>query len=776
MKKKLLTLLLAVCCILPCSMVLTACGGESNSAHTHKFDSWMYDNDNPTQHYHTCECGETEYANHTFAYEDTSTPDTTHWTTCTDCGYEVSENHSYNKGICNCGYVPVTTGFTFEYVADDQSYKVTGLYLSSYNDLDYIRIPAFYDDGENGYYSVRYIGENAFKNNSNIDAKKIIIPNTVNKIEDSAFYGLTTIEEIQIEDVKDNDSASVLQIIGDKAFYGCTNLKTINFPDSLRTICEHAFDGCKKLTNLTFPTQFSVICESAFANCESLTNLTFNKSLTTIGDKAFENCKSFTSIHFPNSLTTVGKQIISGCSNLTSLTADDPVMGSNYYARENCLIQRNPATIIAGIKTSTIPSDYSGQIREYAFYKLDGLTSINIPNGVDSMSCESFYGCKDLESITVESGNTYYTAVGNCLIDKSTQTLMFGCKNSIIPTDGTVTQIGEEAFAYCEGLTSLVVPECVTKIGKLAFLGCTNLETLTLPFIGTDAENSGGNGLRDLFDLSMHHSSNSVPVKNLIITQGTNVPDNAFKYCSLLASVTLPETITSIGDSAFYYCYNLKNLTIPSSVTSIGNSAFSNCNKLNNITLPTGITTISNNMFYNCSSLQTLTIPNSVTTIGDYAFSNCNKLNNISLPTGLTSLGEGAFSNCGSLTKMTIPASITTIDDYLFQYCSKLATVIIEDGITSIGKNAFKNCTSLTLIVLPTTATNIDDTAFENCPSAKVFFNGDMLAWNAFMNTLAGNGIYNYFISAPVYYYSQNKLSSASGKYWHYANGIPVSW
>lgn len=445
MKKKLLTSLLAACCILPCSIALTACGKESNPIHTHKFGSWICDSENTSQHYHTCECGETEYANHTFTYNYTN--DSTHLSTCSSCGRETGENHTFTRGICKCEYVPECDLLTFKYV--DQSYKVTGITIYN-DDLDYIRIPAMYNDGEHGLYPVRIIGDSAFKGSSyynyNFNAKKVILPHTINEIEDYAFYDRTTIEEIQIENVINSDTASVLQTIGDYAFADCINLKTINLPNSLSTIYQHAFDGCKELTNLTLPTQLSVIRASAFANCESLTNLTFHQYLTTIGDKAFENCKSFTSIHFPNSLTTIGEQVISGCSNLESLTAGTPAKWSNYYADENCLITRNSTpTIIAGIKTSTIPSDYNGGIGAYAFYKVDGLTSINIPSDVNSISSKAFYGCKDLESITVASENTYYTAVGNCL---STKTFILGCKNSIIPTDETVTTIGEEAFAY----------------------------------------------------------------------------------------------------------------------------------------------------------------------------------------------------------------------------------------------------------------------------------------------------------------------------------------
>jgi hypothetical protein len=138
-----------------------------------------------------------------------------------------------------------------------------------------------------------------------------------------------------------------------------------------------------------------------------------------------------------------------------------------------------------------IPDVYMGlpvtKIEPYAFENCTSLTSITIPHSITDISSCAFLGCTSLTSITVALENDKYHSAGNCLIETESKMLILGCKTGIIPTDGSVTSIGDFAFAYCEGLTSITIPDSVASIGKDAFMQCVNLETIA-GYSGSAAE------------------------------------------------------------------------------------------------------------------------------------------------------------------------------------------------------------------------------------------------------------------------------------------------
>ena len=184
-------------------------------------------------------------------------------------------------------------------------------------------------------------------------------------------------------------------------------------------------------------------------------------------------------------------------------------------------------------------------------------------------------------------------------------------------------EIGEYAFAYCSGLTSLTLPVGITSIGEFAFYGCSGLTSLTLPA-----------GI-------------------------TSIGEYAFYGCSGLTSLTLPAGITSIGDDTFYGCSGLTSLNLPAGITSIGEYAFSRCSGLTSLNLPAGITSIDK-----------------------YAFSGCSRLTSLTLPAGITSIGEFAFSYCSGLTSIYVYAEkVPRIVRYAFEGCaSRKCTLYVPKG------------------------------------------------------------------------------------------------
>ena len=176
--------------------------------------------------------------------------------------------------------------------------------------------------------------------------------------------------------------------------------------------------------------------------------------------------------------------------------------------------------------------------------------------------------------------------------------------------------------------------------------------------------------------------------------------DDAFKECSGLKSVTIPDSVTSIGKSAFYYCTGLTSVTIENSVTSIGDHAFFRCNSLTSVTIPDSVTEIGSWAFSDCTNLTSVTIGNSVTSIGDHAFFDCKRLTSVTIGNSVTTIGGAAFQYCDNLTSVTIPDSVTSIGSSAFEDCTGLASVTIGNGVTSIGNDAFLSCNSLTSITV----------------------------------------------------------------------------
>ena len=382
-------------------------------------------------------------------------------------------------------------------------------------------------------------------------------------------------------------------------------------------------------------------------------------------------------------------------------------------------------------------------IGERAFFGCTALTSIAVPRSVTRIGTAAFNWCRGLKSLTVAIGNGVYHSAGDCLIETASGTLIRGCKNSVIPADGSVGVIGDHAFAVCEGLESVVIPDGVTRIGAEAFHGCTSLREVVIPGSVTD------------------------------------IGWDAFRGCTSLASVTIPSGVTSIGSGAFSGCRALAAIDIPGSVTSIERDAFYDCRALRSVNIADieewlatdlgspsscpmsrgaelyvdgalvtdlvisdGVTSIGDYAFYGCDSLASVTTPDSVASIGKHAFGSCGALASAAVGKGVTSMGYCAFAGCDQLKNLTVAEGnsryhsagnciIETASKTLIAGCT--ASVIPTDGsVTTIGYSAFEDCTSLTSITIPGCVKRIESEAFYFCRSlASVVYGGTTEEWRA---------------------------------------------
>lgn len=435
-----------------------------------------------------------------------------------------------------------------------------------------------------------------------------------------------------------------------------------------------------------------------------------------------------------------------------------------------------------GLTSVTIPNTVT-KISDLAFSGA-GITTIFIPASVTHIFKDSFNGCCDLSKIVVDSMNIRYDSRENCnaIIERSTNTLIAGCKNSFVPN--TVTSIGSGAFAYCKGLRSITIPHSITRIYSSAFEGCEGLNSITIPnsvteigqsaFFGTGWYNQQPNGILYLNGCCLGYKVDQ-PKGELKIRNNTRIiADNAFRGCSELTSIVFPSSLISIGMEAFEYCESLTSVVIPNSVTSIGAYAFQSCGKLASITIHNSVSSIGSHAFsatgwvfqqqkgvlyldgcclgyygelkgelkirndtriiaagafYECKGITSVTIPKSVTVINGNPFAECRSLSKIIVDS--ENSDYDSRGNCNAIIEKSsntlivgckstvIPNLVTTIGDYAF-VGSAVSSITIPNSITSIGTCAFMDCTKLTSVTIPNSVTTIGEYAFSNSGLASV--------------------------------------------------------
>lgn len=357
-----------------------------------------------------------------------------------------------------------------------------------------------------------------------------------------------------------------------------------------------AFKNAVNVTAVKLPYTLAEIGNSAFYNCAALTEINL-PGVTKISTSAFYKCSSLTSLHIPQSVREIGNCITAYCKNLTSLTVDENNL--IYESKGNCIIKKSTHTIIAGCIASVIPQSaktigslaFCGSMPEpfvipsnierlelCALSTYPGKTLV-IPESVTYLHYDFIDYYPNLTQITVAENNPVYRSEGNCIIEKSTGTVVKGCNTSVIPQG--VKAIGERAF-YNIPQKEINLPDSVTEIGSEAFYPCTaeNIRlSRNLEIIGYRAFAGAGITSIDLPDTLKE------------------IRDRAFKGCHSLAEAALPYGLTKIGTEAFYKT-NLQYADIPETVKEIGTNAFASHSFLT-VILPSCVEKIGNAAFIN---------------------------------------------------------------------------------------------------------------------------------------------------------------------------------
>ena len=405
--------------------------------------------------------------------------------------------------------------------------------------------------------------------------------------------------------------------IGQSAFYNCQDIKSVTIPESVTSIESSAFGYCGNLEEVKLPGGIKTISSSTFYNCSTLKTVNLPEGLTEIGYNAFMYCGSLESIAFPETLE---------------------------------------------------------RIKSAAFKYCGRLMSLNITASVKLIDSDAFMYCSGMETLTVESGNSVYKSVDNCIIEVAEKSLALGCKNSIIPADGSVTKIGQAAFGGCRDLFAIEIPYGIIEIENAAFID-SGLQHVDLPDSVVTIYSAAFDNCNSL--VSAHIPSS---VQRII--------DNPFRYCDKL------DTLTVASGNNYYTCKDWSDNECNCIISTADKRLISGCQ---NTTIPADgnvVVTIGPEAFIGQYNLNAIRIPANITDIEFGAFQQCRSLNSVDIEYGLRYIGNRAFYDSG-LSRIELPDSVEAVDMSVFEFCYNLREVVLSSNMTVITDRLFYECNAL---------------------------------------------------------------------------------
>ena len=636
-------------------------------------------------------------------------------------------------------------------------------YTTAFEGQTLLGIPKYYDNGD---LPVTVIGTHAFSMNT--DIQRVSIPDSVEIIQDYAFYGCkgikfvlmtrTTPPEIGMNTFEEN-SADRIFVVPDSvgnavrtAYTSAPNWQ--KYAHLIITQSEY-----EKMSTGSGFTHFDIKKTTA-GEFEVIINVQkYDDSIMTViwGDGTSQVCggvaedgspivaESLTHIYNPGEYTI--SFIARGPWNL-SIGAY--LLGS--FDKNAYLINAHFDEYFAAYDRGTSQAAPEDTIHDKTiFVGAINLESLSLPKGIVQLPENLLGGLYSLVSLQLPFVGRHIdpSSIADALFGRmfSTEQYGSGAKTAIVVNqkygdeDGDVHsfympaglrnvtilsgEIGAGAFSGCEQLESIIITEDITTYGAYAFYGCTNLENFDIPdtvtSIGAHCFDGCNNweatripsGLTTIPDYAFN-DCNKISLSTLP-SELTTISSHGFTNCAAIKLASLPATLASLGDACFKGCANITLSELPETLTTLPAECFSGCAKVTFSELPSEMTIIPDGVYEGCTLVTFDNFITGTTKIGANAFKNCANVEFSELPSTLTEIGANAFYDCKKVSFSTLPNGITSIGEYAFYSCLNVTFSILPSGIKAINNGTFKFCTNVTFSAFPENILRIGDSAFEGC-------------------------------------------------------------
>lgn len=513
------------------------------------------------------------------------------------------------------------------------------------------------------------VGEYVFRGCVSLPGLRL--PKTLSKIKHGAFMSCDALEKIRIpkgaelgddvfcgcDSLRDVVLPKDLEVIPEAAFQVCKSLESITIPESVLRIKRLAFSGCDKLQNIKLPEREDIkIAENAFGKevkCEikgedgvnyigtiyniktdrawasirpaekvegevivpshveyegksypvtvidreafygmKMTSLVLPDSVVEIKDSAFENCDRLRDVYLGNNLKKVGNSAFEWCENLRYMPIPASVRQVGYHALHRTVLVDN-SWKWGVLYFGHILYGYHGDLPEHSYIEVREGTTV-IADGVFNSRGVSLTDYNNLEGIVLPDG---------------------------------IKRIGDDAFAYCKGLTYVSMPKSVEYIGRYSFE--KDVKILSAPRRRPKKAQTEEPFPKDV--ATIEETDRYTLDENGVLTfkeDVTLIKDEEFKGRNDIKKVILPGTVDSVGEFSFANCKSLREVVFSEGVSWIWRNAFTSCHKLKRVHLPASMNTICSSAFSCCKGLQEAVVPSNAK-IDRYAFSGCDSLKKV---------------------------------------------------------------------------------------------------------------------------------------------------